>query len=285
VEEAALKTSTKIAAARALSAALRGARRAVGLGPRAVVSRDGLRWDLDLDEGIDLAIYLFGMFERSTVMACRRLVEPGDTVLDIGANIGAHTLHLAREVGEAGAVVAYEPTAFAYGKLRRNIDLNPALAPRILAEQILLVEEAKTAPPPALYSSWPLRTEAGLHAQHRGRLMDTTGARSLTLDEHVEQARLRKVDFIKLDVDGHECPILRGGVRMLRAHRPVLVMELAPYVHVELGHRLEECFDALLSQGYRFRDLDRGTEVPARLSEVERMIGGGASINVIAAAG
>jgi hypothetical protein len=52
---------------------------------------------------------------------------------------------------------------------------------------------------------------------------------------------------------------------------------------VELGHRLEDCFDALLSQGYRFRDLDSGAEVPARLSQVEKMIGPGASLNVIAA--
>jgi FkbM family methyltransferase len=255
----------------------------VGLGTRALVQRDGLRWDLDLDEGVDLAIYLFGMFERSTVMACRRLVAAGDTVLDIGANIGAHTLHLARDVGETGTVVAYEPTVFAYEKLLRNVALNPSLAPRIVAEQILLVEAGSSPPPAALYSSWPLRTQADVHATHRGRLMDTTGARTLTLDEHVEGAGLRKVDFIKLDVDGHECPVLRGGAATLRKHRPVLVMELAPYVHVELGHRLEDCFDALLSQGYRFRDLDSGAEVPARLSQVEKMIGPGASLNVIAA--
>jgi FkbM family methyltransferase len=280
-----VKTRHKIAGARVLSGGLRLLRRAIGLGARAVVERDGLRWDLDLDEGVDLAIYLFGMFERSTVMACRRLVKAGNTVLDIGANIGAHTLHLARAVGEAGAVVAYEPTAFAYEKLRRNIALNPALAPRITAEQVMLVDASTAAPPPALYSSWPLRAPTGVHALHRGRLMDTSGARTLTLDAHLEQGRLRKVDFIKLDVDGHECPLLRGGAAMLRKDRPVLVMELAPYVHRELGHRLAECFDALLSQGYRFRDLDSGADVPASLSEVEKRIGPGASVNVIAAAG
>jgi FkbM family methyltransferase len=280
-----VKTSHKIAAARLLSATLRVVRGAVGRGTRVVVRRDGLRWDLDLDEGVDLAIYLFGMFERSTVMACRRLVAAGNTVLDIGANIGAHTLHLAREVGEAGVVVAYEPTAFAFEKLRQNIALNPGLAPRILAEQVMLVEPGAAPSPAALYSSWPLRTQGEVHATHRGRLMDVAGARSVTLDEHLEQARLRKVDFIKLDVDGHECPVLRGGAAMLRRDRQVLVMELAPYVHVELGHRLEDCFDALLSQGYRFRDLDSGAEVPSSLSRVEKMIGPGASLNVIAAAG
>jgi len=276
-----VRTSAKIALARMVAGALRTARAAVGLGMRAQVERDGLRWELDLDEGIDLAIYLFGMFERSTVMACRRLVARGSTVLDIGANVGAHTLQLARLVGENGVVRAYEPTAFAYEKLLRNMHLNPGLAPRISAEHALLV--APGAPPPAaLYSSWPLTAQENLHRDHRGKLMDIGAARAVTLDEDVAGAALRKVDFIKIDVDGHECPVLRGGAEVLRAHRPVLVMELAPYLHIELGHRLEECFEPLLSLGYRFRDLDSGAEVTANLRELDRLIGPGSSRNVVA---
>jgi FkbM family methyltransferase len=277
-----VRTSHKIALARLVSGALRAARSAVGLGMRVQVERDGLRWELDLDEGIDLAIYLFGMFERSTVMACRRLVTPGSTVLDIGANVGAHTLQLARAVGQSGTVLAYEPTAFAYEKLLRNIGLNPALLPRIVAEQVLLVEPGAPPQPAALYSSWPLTAQENLHKDHRGRLMDVGRARVLTLDEHVGRSNVRRVDFIKIDVDGHECPVLRGGAGVLRAHRPVLVMELAPYLHVELGHRLEECFEPLLSLGYRFRDLDSGAEVTANLRELDRLIGPGTSRNVVA---
>jgi FkbM family methyltransferase len=161
--------------------------------------------------------------------------------------------------------------------------LNPALAPRITAEQVLLVEPGAAPSPTSLYSSWPLRTQANLHQEHRGRLMEVGRARALTLDEHVEASKLRKVDFIKIDVDGHECPILRGGVGMLRSHRPVIVMEIAPYVHSEQGHALDDCFDALLSQGYRFRDLESGAEVPGSLKRLEKMIGPGASWNVVAA--
>src|SRR5208283_4389599 len=84
-------------------------RSALGKGNGATVSRGGLRWQLDLSEGIDFAIYLLGAFERSTVITLQKLVKPGDMVFDIGANIGAHTLGLARSVGPAGRVYAFEP--------------------------------------------------------------------------------------------------------------------------------------------------------------------------------
>ena len=93
-------------------------RRLVGGGPELVTSRQGLTWQLDLREGIDLSIYLLGRFEPSTVRCYTRLVNPGDVVLDVGANIGAHTLPLARLVGEAGRVIAFELTRYAFLKLQ-----------------------------------------------------------------------------------------------------------------------------------------------------------------------
>ena len=61
-----------------------------------------INWRLDLLEGIDL----LGSFEPLTVRAYRGIVRPGDTVLDIGANVGAHTLPLAQLVGETCRVIA-----------------------------------------------------------------------------------------------------------------------------------------------------------------------------------
>ena len=84
-----LNTRTKLAIARALNRTLLCGRSLVGLDTKAQVRRHGIVWDLDLEEGIDLSIYLFGCFEPMTSRALQRLVKP---VLDIGANIGAHTL-------------------------------------------------------------------------------------------------------------------------------------------------------------------------------------------------
>ncbi len=93
------------------------------------------------------------MLERQTVRACQRLVKAGDVVLDSGANIGAHILHLARLVGPQGRAVAFEPSDFAFRKLTTILTLNPDLATRILAEPIMLVGAPGTQIADRLYSS------------------------------------------------------------------------------------------------------------------------------------
>src|SRR5271170_1360120 len=97
-----LRTKDKIRLARTASIMVGWARWLGGSKDLVEVRRDGLRWQLDLREGIDFSIFLLGVFERSSVNVYRRLIRPGDVVLDIGANIGAHTLQFARLVGGAG---------------------------------------------------------------------------------------------------------------------------------------------------------------------------------------
>src|SRR5205809_3793654 len=84
---------------------------------------DGSTYELDLGETIDVALYL-GQWERDVAAALQRYCRPGMTVLDIGANIGAHTLTIGRLVTKSGAVYAFEPMQFAFRKLSRNVSLN-----------------------------------------------------------------------------------------------------------------------------------------------------------------
>jgi hypothetical protein len=97
-----LPVRTKIAVAKILNRYLRIARRACGLDMHAVCRRGGLTWDLDLDEGIDLCIYLLGSYEASVRRNYEDLIKPGAVILDVGANVGAHTLHFARRADRLG---------------------------------------------------------------------------------------------------------------------------------------------------------------------------------------
>ena len=274
-------TKTKVALARMAYRGLAWARQTVGLGPEVVARRGGLTWKLDLREGIDLAIFLFGTFERATITACRRHVRPGDVALDIGANVGSHTLHLAKFVGPSGRVIAFEPTTFAYRKLLANVALNPDLALRITAEQIMLVDTGARPLQPALYSSWPLTSQADLHAQHRGRLMSTAGARGLSLDEYLESERVPSVALMKLDVDGHECAVLRGATDTIRRFRPLIVMEVAPYVLREVGHELGDLVEIIRSLGYELRSQTTGASLPSDPEDLRALIPDGAGMNVL----
>ena len=267
-----MKTKTKIAIAAGLSRVVRAVR-----GDVAEVKRGGVRWRLDLKEGIDFSIYLLGAFEPVTVAACGRLIKPGDTILDIGANIGALTLPMARMAGPNGRVYAFEPTDFAFAKLTANLALNPDLAARVIASQTMLTDNATALSEP-IYSSWPLAGSDPLHDKHLGAVKTAAGAKSQRLDD----AALPRVDFIKLDVDGFECHVLGGARETLRKHRPVILMELAPYCLVERKRSLVELLGILQGAGYRLFHLDGTSPVTDSSYRLLAEIPDGASVNIIA---
>lgn len=276
-------TAQKIAMARAARAVTMLGRRLVGAGDRALVVRRGVRWELDLREGIDFAIYLLGGFELRTLRIYEELVHPGDTVLDIGANIGAHTLPFARLVGSDGRVIAFEPTRFAFTKLERNLSLNQDLAARVLARQIALVDGTAPAVPERIYSSWPLDRSDGRHAVHGGVLQGTEGAQAMTLDRAAESIDLDRVDFIKLDVDGHEPAVLAGGLGTIARFRPRMLIEWAPYLFEGRDAVLNEALRGLRELGYRARIAGSQAvgELPCDRNSLFVPIAEGASVNLL----
>lgn len=247
-----------------------------------IVSRDGLNYELDISEGIDLSIYMMGRFEPATTRALEKLVKPGATVLDIGANIGAHTLRIARSVGPQGRVVCFEPTDYAFMKLMRNISLNRDLMPRVTAIQAFLTSGAADGPPPEIHSSWPLVEDGSVHAQHFGKLKSTTQAAGRALDDVLAELGIVDVDIVKMDVDGFECLVLAGAAHLIRRCQPVFIMELAPYVLEETGFSLKELFDHLVPIGYNFYDEKTGEKLIGDASTIAANIPLGASRNVIA---
>lgn len=280
-----LKTKQKIVLASLAQTVVMAGRHLLGKGAHTRVMRSNANWDLDLREGIDFSIWLVGAFEPETVRCYRHVVKTGDVVLDIGANIGAHTLLLAQAVGSGGKVIAFEPTDYAYEKLSKNRALNPDLADRICCLQIMLVDsETAGNPTPGLYSSWPLKGEACLHELHQGRLMATSGAQARTLDSVILELGLDRVDCIKLDIDGFECAMMRGSDHVLTRWHPAIIMELAPYALEEQGASLHELIELLRAYGYVLFDLSRRHPLVMEPGWLRKQIPTGASLNVIALA-
>ena len=274
-----LSTHTKIRMAKGLSHAIRLGRRLAGLDHCTEIVRGGLRWRVDLCEGIDLAIYL-GTFETDSISVIRRLLSPGAVALDIGANIGAHTLPMARSVGPNGKVYAFEPTQFAFRKLEKNIELNAHLKTRVVLEQMMLGDSA-TRLPDQIYSSWPLIHGSGAHERHGGRLMYTMGAQTCSVDQYVREAGIRRLDLIKIDVDGYECAVLRGAHSTLTSLRPPIVMEFVPYLLQEAEASVEELCEILRRYRYHLYTASKGQMLPVAVERLKRFLPDGASINVL----
>jgi len=277
-----LKTSHKMALARVASSCVLFTRKIRGLSKYVIVERGGIWWSLDLSEGIDFSIYLLGGFEPNTLKLYTNIVKPGDTVLDIGANIGAHTLPLAQLVGDQGRVIAFEPTRYAIGKMSANIELNKELTERISVNQIMLVANESETLESEIYSSWPLfETGKNVHSKHLGKLMNTKGAIAMTLDQAVKHLQIRKIDFIKIDVDGHEYSVLNGGKETLLTHRPPILMELAPYLFDPESLQFENMVGLFSKLEYSLYDADTGKPLPMYSDHLRAIIPEGGSKNVL----
>jgi FkbM family methyltransferase len=201
---------------------------------------DGARYELHLGEMIDLALYL-QQFEPDVRAAIRRITKPGMTVLDIGANIGAHTLLFSSLVGPTGRVVAFEPTDFAYAKLVKNLSLNPAL--RVQPVRMALADRTTPQQQVDFRSSW--QTDGG-------RVNGLSTVDMIRLDEWADAHRLARVDVIKLDVDGYEYPVIAGGMATIARTRPTFIIE-ATGLHFSEPAR--NPFEALRSLDYRLWDI------------------------------
>lgn len=275
-----MKTKDKIQLARMAYLACRPVRRLIGMSDIAQVTRRGLNYELDLTEGIDFAIFLLGAFEPRTVSTLQQLIEPGYTVLDIGANIGAHTLHMAQSVGDSGRVLAFEPTTYAVNKLRRNIALNPELERRTKIYHAFLTAEDSASVPEEIYSSWPLVKSNNLHAEHGGQAQATTGAATFRLDTVLACENVDRVDLIKMDVDGYECAVLQGAGDTITAYRPIFLFEYSPYLLADHGGSVEAFFRPFEQAGYDFCDAETGDSLPVRILKDNQPVG--VSRNLIA---
>lgn len=231
---------------------------------------EDVTYELDVREAIDREILEFGFFELSTAAALSRLCLPGSTVLDIGANIGAHTFHLAKKVGETGRVIAFEPTTYAFTKLYRNMLLNNFNNVRL---ERMALSDTSGVMELAFNSSW--RSEGSeLPPVQEAMLL-------MTLDEYMRRYAVGRVDLIKLDVDGYEVKILRGGKETIAKYRPHIVTELCAYALQQQGETVMNLLHFLSALGYRFFG-EQTYELLEDLPSIAASVPADSSINVLA---
>jgi FkbM family methyltransferase len=215
---------------------------------------------LVLDLQVDKDLWL-GNYEPDAAQAVRRFAPTGGVAYDLGANVGYTTLLLARAVGRGGRVFAFEPLPDNLQRLRHAVRLNG------LESQVIVVPTAVGAQHgPATFR---VHASGGM-----GRLADGAGREKgfvaetavevLTLDEFVFGQHQAAPDLIKIDLEGGEGAALRGMARLLREHRPCLLIELHG------SQAAAEAWSELETAGYRLHRMEPGyPEVvsyePARL--------------------
>lgn len=192
-----------------------------------------------------------------TLDVLKKLVEPGDIVLDVGANFGIYSLVLAQQTGPSGRVYSFEPGGEALAHLRRNVSLNPELnvevVPAALSDHEGTATLAHLSGPPT-YS---------LVEGRPGERVDL-----LTLDAWSATLPPSAPSIVKADVEGHEPAVFAGGLSTLERAKPLLMFEVSFNALRRSGYEHDSSWRVLSELGYEFFRLNADEKLE-RLGEVE----------------
>ena len=219
----------------------------------------GARFICDLTDTIAREVCFTGRYEPQETQIAQRLLKPGMTVLDVGANWGYFTLTCAHLVGTAGRVIALEP----------HPSLSATLAANVRANGLSQVETVAVA--------------AGATAGRRGFVGFTQDGNSgisraaaaserpdfesgtVALDDLLDARRCARVDLVKIDIEGGEVEAIKGMTAGLAQHRyRFMVLECHPALIAQSGSTLERCLAPLLQAGYRGWRIDHTPEMHRR---------------------
>ncbi|HEX4923557.1 MAG TPA: FkbM family methyltransferase [Bdellovibrionales bacterium] len=213
--------------------------------PSVEVKTDSARLKVDLrDHVIARFLYLDGVYEPEFQQLFRLMGLDGAVCVDIGANLGLHTVELGARAGARGRVYAFEPSRHNFGLLQENIALNGLN--NVTAVHAALSDREGTA---------RLRLSATNFGDHQVATAGTGGAyeeiKLTTGDAALAGESEGRVKLIKIDVQGHEYQVMQGLTKTLARNRDVFVMmEVAPGPLKNAGSSGEQLMRWMSDQGF-----------------------------------
>ncbi|MDZ4852120.1 MAG: FkbM family methyltransferase [Pirellulaceae bacterium] len=169
-------------------------------------------------------IVTYSLFEQQDwfedeIKFVRKLLKPGQKAFDIGASFGLYTLSMAKCVGPTGRVWAFEPVMSTGAMLSESIMTNGFM--QITLEQKALSDECGTA---RMVLNSKKETSAILRGEPTGEPTETV--QTTTLDEFQKNAILPEISFVKMDAEGEEPRILKGGRQFFNSQSPLVQYEI-----------------------------------------------------------
>lgn len=181
-----------------------------------VYARDGRKFYVDLNESMYRSLYFFGVYEPNETKVLSRIIQPGDTVIDIGANFGWYTTLFTHLTGEKGEVHSFEPVSQIFYELQRNVKLNSSSNNVFLNQQALGDKVCRIQ----------MHVFSGLPCGHASiSLLDRNDYTNYecsmtTLDSYLSKRHMTNVQLVKCDVEGAEMLVLKGAVSLLSSFKP-----------------------------------------------------------------
>lgn len=217
---------------------------------------DGDTLCLDLREQMCFGYFFHGGLphEPCTLRLLRRVLGEGKVFVDVGANIGYFTRLASKLVGRTGRVVACEPMPVALRLLR----LNTADLPNVTILPMALSDQKREA-------TFYVRKKGDMSSLYHDPAAHALRVDVSTMDDSLEE--LPRIDLIKIDVEGGEYDVFRGGRATLAKHRPIVYFELLPCFTADRGIGLGTFKDLFEEFRYVLRWANHGVSDPSLFSE------------------
>jgi FkbM family methyltransferase len=164
---------------------------------------------------IGRSLDLYGEFSEGEVELFRQMAKPGNVVVEVGANIGAHTVFFGRHVGSRGRVLAFEPQRVVFQTLCANVALNS------LTNVECYQQAVGDLPGSVLVPQLDYTQENNYGGLELGNFTQGDSVPVVTLDS----LQLSRLNVLKIDVEGMEHSVLQGAQDTLARCRPILYVE------------------------------------------------------------
>jgi FkbM family methyltransferase len=235
-----------------------------------IQSADGDRFVVPhLAEPIAFHMLVDGWYEPETRDFILTRLSAGAVFIDVGANIGVFTVGAARKVGARGVVLAFEPSPAVFPYLERNIAMNSL--DNVQALRVALSDENRKHVPFYVAPADHFGMGALVPQFH----VEPCAVSTRTLDDIVAEKGLSRATVLKVDVEGHEVAVFRGGQRFLTSSpSPAVVFEFCDWAEQRFTHA-GQAQEFLMNLGYRIRriaDYERGAPLETPITRGSAML-------------
>lgn len=201
-------------------------------------------------------IYLNGYSDRELAILLDAYLKPGMIFFDIGAHFGQYSLMAAKRVGENGAVHAFEPAQETFDQLVKNIKMNQLHS--VSANRCALYDQQTTLELNICQTGMGEFNSFGPPLPGTVKVKTTESVEAVCLDTYCEQHRISHINLMKIDAEGSERHVIRGGERVLSTRTaPSLVVEFNEQTCLAMGYRTLDLREELEALGYRLFRFDQ----------------------------
>ena len=233
------KTASTLSDVPATAAQVPGSETRAGTSSQAILRNDyttlkrcrhGLFLFNQNDTFIGRSLDLYGEWCETEVVALSKVLALGQVVVDVGANLGTHTVPLANKVTSTGLVLAFEPQRQVFNYLTANIAINNLL--HVATFQLALGNHPNTVRLPLL-NPRDVTNFGAVNAEgfEEGEPVDVV---------ELDSFKLELCHLIKIDVEGLEARVLEGAQATIRRTRPILFVETTTENHRQVISKLED---------------------------------------------